>query len=128
MLNFNSIEYHIYIYSTIIDAINFKLKNPQGYWFKVTHASEPIGYSNIIKMSDEQIIEFVHDMVLIRGSIDTSSIKGLEYKKIVGGRFFLSLDLDLQFDSEEEKLKYIEFHKYVVGIRTSSILLDEVLA
>lgn len=116
MFDIHSIEYKLFIYRTIIDAINEKLDKPQNYWFKPVAYSEPIGYSHIIKMSDEQIIEFVHTLVLIRGSLNSTVIKGFEYKKITGGRFFLPLDFELKFDSDEEKLLYISFHKHVVGL------------
>lgn len=84
-----------------------------------------LSFRRIFNISQEEKQDFIYQLVLINGFINSPTLHCIEYKR-QGSRFNLSFDIVIPFETEQEKEEYYKFRDCILNVNISSRLLDEV--
>lgn len=104
----------------IIKSALGKVDNINRSWIKASASLKEVHFKNFDRLSNDEKIDFTKNIINISGHYSRIVLTGVEIKQQGSILGYLSKDIELSFESDEQKRKYFGYKLALIGLEENS--------
>jgi hypothetical protein len=97
-----------------------KVDNIKKSWIKPSASVKEIHFTHLDRLTDEGKIDFTKNIINATGYYKDNLLRGVQIKQQGGRLGYLPKDIELSFESDEQKRKYFGYKLALMGIEENT--------